>query len=316
MVVGAPSLVHTRVQKYFNFISAPWLTTRYEQASFIFHETICGIYMRRIHKNIFNRSNQQNHWEKWSKRAPLIATIVAALSSIAAFGLNYYLVERVRNDLSKQTIALNAQAIELETVKTELAKAAQRTADLNALTNQAQLALMVRQTISAETNQNTKSKLDARSTRTDEARLTPDFAKLSNDLRPSLEITCNATRESAVLVLVACRFKNTGSFKMFLKLNHVVAWNPRTNTAIPGKIKQFTGADSNSILGKSSGNNTFYLELAEGAGNFVAALDITATTDKQAIAMTKKLSLGYLGDEELKGLSIQGYTGHIEINTQ
>lgn len=225
------------------------------------------------------------------------------------------MVEKVRNDLSEQTLALNRQTFELDKVKTDLAKAAQRTADSNALTNQAQLALMIRQTINADRSHNIKGKLDERSTRVDEARLTTDFAKLSNDLRPSLGISCGVLRESVVLAVVECSFKNTGSFRVFMKLNSVVAWNPRTNSLLPETVKQITGPDSNWILSNGLGSNSFYLELTEGAGDFQALFRFTATTDRQAITMTKKLSAGILTDEDLKGLATQDYTQIVLIKT-
>lgn len=258
-------------------------------------------------------SKRSSIWHTVSNRLPLIATCIAALSSVAAFGLNYYMVEKVRNDLSKQTLALNQQTVELDKVKTELAKDAQRTADLNALTNQAQLALMVQQTISNQKNQNIKNKVDERTTRVDEARLTPDFAKLTNDLRPALNVACTTTRESLALVLVACTFKNTGAFKLALKLDNVTAWDYRSDATLNGKIKRHFGSDSNNVPANGSANNNFYVELSDGVRDFTARLSITATTDRQAIAMTKKLSLGILNDEDLKELSTQGYLVNLKI---
>lgn len=270
--------------------------------------------MKRIYKARRDSSkNKISIWEMLSARITLIATCIAAFSTVAAFALNLYLVEQVRNDLAQQTVALNRQTVELDKVKTELAKDAQKTADLNALTNQAQLALMVRQTVNAEKSQNTRSKIDERTIRADEARLTPDYAKLMNDLRPALATDCRATRETSSLASIHCYFKNSGAFRVGLKITDIVGWDKRTNSPIAGKVKRFSGQDSNHILANGTGSNILYVELADNVQELSVRISYLATTDSHAIALTKKLSLGILGDKELNHLSSQHYNWGADI---
>lgn len=269
--------------------------------------------MKSLHKHRLKPLHKASLSQTLIRLLPAITASIAALSSIGAFLLNFHLVERVKNDLAEQTLALNRQSVELDRVKTEIAKDAQRTADLNALTNQAQLALMVRQTVTAEKNQGIKNRVDERTVRADEARLTPDFAKLTNDLRPSVDTTCDSSRESSSLASLNCTFKNSGSFKVNLKITQIAAWDTRTETQVPGKIKSVAGSLTNNILANGTGSNAFYLDLADDTQALTVIIRAIATTDKHAIALTKRLSLGILGEGELTDLSTQSYSWVLTI---
>jgi len=240
---------------------------------------------------------------------PLLAATIAAIASLSTVFITWFLIERVRTDISQQTLAL-------ERVKVEVAAAAQRTAEMGLKIDQSRLELDRRIAQSTESQANRRIQIEDKRYTTNEARLTPYFAKLSNDLRPNLQIDCLPKREEPALLLVDCRFENKGAYRITVTPKTVEILDKVTEKGIAGAISSFDNANANTILTGGLGSNTYTIRLTQtGAALKQGMLSFvfTAVTDQVAINMTKRLAKGILTDEELKQLSEQSYTNWINL---
>jgi len=135
------------------------------------------------------------------RNIPLLVAAIASITTIVSILVTWFLTERIRTDIAAQTLAL-------ERTKADIAAASQQTAELALQLEQARLELDRRIAQSAEVRSNRTMQIEDRRARTDEARLTPDFAKLSNELRPNFTIDCKIERDGAAALLRAtCKFQ-------------------------------------------------------------------------------------------------------------
>lgn len=251
----------------------------------------------------------------------IAAALIAAVASLASIFLTWFLTERVRTEISAQTLALErvkvdlaAQALALDRTKTELAVAAQQTADSSSKIDRARLELERRSTEFSQRLGNRSLQVEDKKATTDEIRLTPDFAKLSNELRPALEIGCNAEILDKLTLKVDCSFKNKGAHRLTVTPTGASLQERSSQAGIPGGIASFENGDTNSILAGGSGSNTYVIRLTPaGASHSKPILRFTfrANTDQISLNMTKRLAKGVLTDDELSQLSVQIYTLNI-----
>lgn len=251
----------------------------------------------------------------------ILVALISATASILSIFVTWFLTERIRTDISAQTLALervkvdlSSQTLALEKVKVDIAAAAQRTAETSTRIDNARLDLDRRIAQSTEYLSNRKVQIEDKRTTTDEIRLTPEFARLSNDLRPALEIDCKAETEDGSFYKVNCTFRNKGAHRCGVIPTGVSLLDRATQKPIEKAIVSFENGDSNSILAGGSGSNWYSIRLAPSGAAVkkpIIQLTFRANTDAIAVNMLKRLAKGTLTDDELAQLSIQNYTWNI-----
>mgnify|MGYP001336657906 CR=1 FL=1 len=163
-----------------------------------------------------------------------------------------------------------------------------------------------------------KIAVESKKSTNEQIRLTPDFTKLSNDLRPNVAITCDGHNIDSKTVKIECNYKNNGAqrVKIYPKTAGMCDYNQK---AIVKALSNFD-CELNTILPGATGSSTCTVKLTsigEQVKQPIYKLEFDATTDQQAINMTKRLSVGYITESELKELSHQGYTIYLHfIDTQ
>jgi len=235
-------------------------------------------------------------------RTSLIVAVIAAITSIITVLMNYWLVERTRNDLSAQTVVL-------EKLKVDLAKSAQATSESVAKIDASRLDLERNSSSAVQKMELQKYELENRKHTNDQVKLTPDLSKLSNDLRPIVAITCDGSNIDSTHVNLDCSFKNNGAHRVKI-VPKSVGMMDRNQKDIDGAVKKIDGAE-NTILPGGTGSNTYKVVITtfgETVTQPIYRIKFAATTDQQAINLTRRLSHGYITEPELKELSQQGYT--------
>jgi len=206
-------------------------------------------------------------------------------SSLGGATCNYLLTERVRTDISAQTLNLQKQTLELDRIKVDLARAVQQTAVANSKIEEARLALQTKVADSAAIIESRKLSFSGRNTDTNEARLTPDIAKLLNDLRPSLAINCSMFRPDIEHLRIDCNFKSLSAFKVLVTPGDIFAKDALTGTTIPHWSNSFDGLDSNQVLSGGSGGDSFSTTLLPSAQmlrNVIVFVKFRAVTEPTA----------------------------------
>ena len=240
---------------------------------------------------------------------PILAATIAAIASLSTVFITWFLTERVRTDISQQTLAL-------ERVKVEVAAAAQRTGEMAIKIDEARLELDRTTAQRTESQANKRIQIEDKRSTTDEARLTQDFTRLSNDLRPNLQINCSMKRKEPTVLVVECTFENKGKHRVKVTPTTVTVLDQFTREAIVGAISSFDHAIENTIPTGLQGSNSYTIMLTHtGAALKQGWLSFSfkVATDQVAINMTKRLSKGILTDQELKQLAEQPYTHIIDL---
>ena len=269
-------------------------------------------------------SGEQHPDHPRTKRRLNTAIIVALLSSATAIIIsiaNYWLIER-------QTLAL-------ERIKLDVSKSAQMTAetvattDVERLASEKQKALLAakleaerleserQNALITHRIESIKTRIEDKKSRTDEARLTQDFSKLSNDLRPNIAIECDSDYNQPTFLKVTCKFYNKGAHRCKITPLHFNMLDGNNERLIANAVSQVEHADSNSILPGGYGSNTYNIWLkpvGEKQMSRIIQIDYLATTDRQAVDMTKRLAAGYITETELQDLSQQSYTLNLSLN--
>jgi hypothetical protein len=263
-----------------------------------------------------------------SNRTAIVVALISAATAMATLVINYWLIERVRSDISEQTLAL-------ERIKLDISTSAQKTAESVAKTDAARLDLERQNALmsakidtarldleqhNASINQRietTKTRIEDKKTRTDEVRLTQDFSKLSNDLRPNIGIECYSKVNQPSFLKVSCKFQNHGAHRCKITPLHFNILDGASERLVDKAVDQVEHSDPNTILPGGIGSNTYNIWLTSSGEKMTSRavqIEFWAVTDKQAIEMTRRLSAGYITDAELQDLSQQNYTANLFLN--
>lgn len=261
-------------------------------------------------KQIVNDIKMQRELGLLSSRTAIAVALVAAATAIFTLIFNYWMIERIRHDISAQTLAL-------ERIKVDIASSAQKTSETVAKIDSARLVLERQIALTTEHFESRKVNIEDKKSRTDEVRLTQDFAKLSNDLRPHIKTSCYGKYLQPDLIRMECTFENNGVHRVKIVPTSTAMHDSKSLISINNAIIKNENSEENIIPSGFSGLNTIDIKLTpigEKIKQPIIRFQYTATTDQQAINMTKRLSGGYITDAELKELSTQKYTFKLLIN--
>ena len=243
-----------------------------------------------------------------SSRTAIIVALLAAFTAIVTLLLNYWLVERTRTDIAAQTIAL-------EKIKVDIALSAQKTAESVAKIDEARISQERQSVATMAQLESKKIQLENKKSNHEQTRLTPDIAKLSNDLRPNIVISCDGSNSDRKTVKLECSFKNNGAQRVKIYPKTVGMYD-KNQKGIKEALSEFDG-ESNTILPGATGSNTYTVTLTsigEIVNQPIYKIEFDAITDQQAINLTRRLASGYITEAELKELSRQGYTINLHFN--
>ena len=235
---------------------------------------------------------------------PIIVALIASVTSLAGLLFTYVFTERTRTEIAAQTL-------QLERIKVDTSAAAQKTSELGALVDLARLELESQTAKSGELIESKKVQIENRRGNTEEVRLTPDFTKLSNELRPNIELSCNGDPIEGVLLRITCSFKNKGAHRAKIEPKAFSMLDRSDQKEISGAIQKVDNVDANNILATGVGSNVYEVFLTPAGVAIqkpIISIRFDATTDSVAVAITRRLSKGVITDEELRTLSTQVYT--------
>ena len=223
--------------------------------------------------------------------------------------MNYFLTDRLKSEIADQTLML-------ERIKTDVAIAAQRTADTAVKIDQARLALEHNVATSNRKFETIRLTNDSTRTVTDQARLTAEFSKLSNDLRPNLSFSCNGSSANGTLFVIHCTVTNKGAHRVGLITVRIA----RLNSSQPNNSEEVPvppGSNgSNTVLTNGIGSLDYEIPItrAEGIGKSLFKLHFFAKTDQQAVEMARRLGGNVFTEFELKELSTNSYAYTVSLN--
>ena len=244
-----------------------------------------------------------SHSASRPSRVPIIVALIASATSLAGLLLTYVFTERARTEIANQTL-------QLERIKVDISAATQKTAEVAARVDMARLELERQIARSRERIESRKVQIEDRKGTTEEVRLTPDLTKLSNELRPNVDVSCYGDPIDGVILRITCNFKNKGAHRAKVEPKLFSMLNRSDQTEIPGTIQKIDNAGSNNILPNGAGSNVYEIFLTPAGvavKNPIISIKFDATTDEVAVAMTKRLSKGIITDEELRSFSTQRY---------
>ncbi len=267
-------------------------------------------------------------------RTSLAVAIIAATASVASVAFNYWFTDRVRTNISDQTLALEA-------IKVDLAKSAQKTADTVAMIDAARLELqrqaaaienarldIERQAadidaarlviqrqlaVSSTRNESRRTDIDDQRRKADQIRLATDLAKAKAQLLPTMEPSCTVTWVSQQRLTLECTFKNTGTNRIFLQpvaSFDFLDLDLGNDSFVAGAITKVDGDSRNNVPVGLTASNTFniYLsEIGQRVKRKAIAARIRATTDEIAVNSLRAIAQGYVSEKDLGSLSSQEY---------
>jgi hypothetical protein len=251
-------------------------------------------------------------------RTSIIVALIASLTSLGVLFFGYHLTERVRTDIAAQTLALEkvkvdiaAQTLALDRMKVDIGSAAQKTSEMATKIDEARLQLETRIAASTEKLGNRKIQIEDKRGQTEEIRLTPDFAKLSNEIRPNIDISCEASKSDLTVIRMKVSFKNLGAHKAKIVPTNVSLLGSSNQILMAGAIERIDNAAANFVLPGLSGSNIYEIILTQYGATIekpIISITFIASTDQVAIDITKRLAKGLFTDKELQSLSEQTYT--------
>lgn len=253
--------------------------------------------------------------------AALYAATIAACASVLTVMLTWFLTERIRTDIANQTLALEkvkvdiaSQTLSLERVKVDLAVTAQQTANMTAQVNSSRLELERKIAQSTEYLGNRKVQIEDKRSNTDEIRLTPEFSRLQNELRPGISVECTGEAIDPSTHRITCSFANKGAHRASITPTGVSFLDRDSLSKLPEMILRFENGDSNTVLAGGTASSTYIIRLTPKGTEQkkpVFSFAFKAATDQVAINMAKKLAKGLLTDEDLAQLSVQTYVSNL-----
>lgn len=256
------------------------------------------------------------------KKTEIIVILISSAVTILISAFNYFYIEQIKNDLLKQSLNLDSikinidkasqenarQMLELERIKVEIAKSSEANSEIGTRVSQSRLDMDRQTEKNNKIKDQAKLNLDSNSGQRDEARLSVDFTKLLNELRPNLQINCNSIITKDNYIVIECSFKNLGLNKIIVYPIDIFLLDENNKQIIHNAILKTEDLDSNQIINLGSNRYTVFLT-PEGQKlkkhNF--KLSIKAITNQSSIDLTKRLSKGLITDEELNDAATQLY---------
>jgi hypothetical protein len=159
-------------------------------------------------------------------------------------------------------------------------------------------------------------KIEKERSQTDEVRLTPDFAKLSNDLRPNIEIACQGDTSESGVIRMTCLFTNRGANRARITPTSIKMLSSSDQKEIDGAISRIDNTEGNTILPSGKGSNIYEIILTPYGTTIkrpIICIEFQAVTDQVAVAMTKRLAKGLIKDDELRSFAQQSYTFNVRF---
>jgi hypothetical protein len=267
------------------------------------------------------RPDQPRRFRDLAKHTAIIVALISSATAIAISLMSYWLIQR--------------QTLMLERIKLDISKSAQKTSEtvattdsarldsekqnalINAKIDAARLDLERQNALITQRIETKKTHIEDKKSRTDEARLTQDFSKLSNDLRPNIHIDCDSDYNKPTFIKVTCKFRNNGAHRCKITPLQFNMLDGVTGRLIDKAVSQVEHDESNTILPGGNGSNTYNIWITpngEKITSRIVRIKYLATTDSQAVDMTRRLAAGYITGTELQDLSQQNYTQNLSIN--
>lgn len=269
-------------------------------------------------------SSRPQDTDRWSWRNPtLVAALVSGAFGVASVLLSYLLVQRTQTDLQRDSVNIERlkaeiqdRSLSLERSKAEVAAAAQRTADLVAQVEAQRLQLAREAATTTARIEDRRLKLDESKGRTDEVRITLDFTKLLNEIRPAITISCSAGTDHWPLISITCRAKNVGVNKVILRADSVYLLDYDSRAVIPDAFVRATLPSPSAIPAGIDGAAFFEVEVGrETAVRQKATLRILfqTQTDNVSSEMAQRLSKGVLTRADIERVANQGHEYYLAI---
>lgn len=254
----------------------------------------------------------------FTSRVSIIVGIIAAVTTFASIGFTYYFVERVRTQISTQTLALEA-------VKVDISKATQKTAETIASIDAARLELQrqaasidaarfdLQRQIAKVSNRNDTKKTEIENQRgkADEVRLASELSKAENELIPVIAVRCNTEKFTQRLVKLHCSFKNNGTHRVSIVPEKFELLDSITQRVVDNTIERLENSDSmNTLPTNTDGSNTYDIYLSEKGDklkNRVISVKIKVQTDEFAVGRLRETAKGRTNEMALNKLSVYNY---------
>ncbi|MDH0682913.1 hypothetical protein [Achromobacter animicus] len=235
---------------------------------------------------------KEQHWIA----SPLTGQLITAISTLVIQLLMLFLSYRY-----------------IESQKIELAEAAQRSTD--ASNDFARIRLEFDGKIEEAKRLDEAQRLEIEKLRilTDQQKLTPDFLRMVESVRPSVTTHCTPRQKTVQRKLdFDCRSKNHGGAKVVLSREDFFLVSATTGEIREGAIVQVIGPDVNGLLAGGDGTMGFQIQLSRiPNSDDHLQLNFRGTTDRTTVNLVKRLASGALLDEEVENFSTQLYSLNI-----
>jgi hypothetical protein len=258
-----------------------------------------------------------------TSRTSIAVAVIAAITALASIAFTYLFTERVRTQISAQTLAL-------ETIKADVSKAAQRTAESVAAIDSARLELqrqaasidaarldLQRQIAMTSTRNETKrTEIDDHRRKADELRLASEFSKAQTELIPVMDFKCDAEKLQSSQVKLTCRFKNMGIHRITVAPVQFELVDSLTQQVVEHGIAKVDNDVTNTLPVGVEGSNTYDLYLSEAGErlkNQTYRVKVRAQTDPVAVDKLRAIAKGYVSEKDLAILPIQYYVFNLNI---
>ena len=259
-----------------------------------------------------------------TSKTSIYVAVIASITALASMIFTYIFTERVRTQISSQTLALDV-------IKVDISKSAQRTSESLAAIEASRLELQrqaasidssrldLQRQIASTTNLNEIKKIDLDSQRkkADEIRLMSELAKAKNDLIPTVDYRCNWDQSSNRPFKIDCNFNNKGINRITITPIKFELIDTISQSIIENGIYRVENAEPNTLPPSITGSNTYDIYLSEIGGkyqNITFRLMFTALTDQVAVNNLYAISKGLISKKELESFQIQQYTYKLKIN--
>lgn len=223
----------------------------------------------------------ENQRDLWAKLAIISIIIVPILT----LGLTWFLTERIRTQISQQTLVLenrktivSERTVDLDRIKTVIADSALKLDDARTEIAKQMLDLERARIKIMESNRKTEeltlklnqSRLEFDQTMArnrsaiEDTKLAPEFAQILSDIRPNIEIKCSILDKSEIKVIrLKCVFSNKGKHLVVVNLENFKMIDGFSQKEISGAIAGIENNVQNNILPYGSGSDIYVFRLTE-----------------------------------------------------
>lgn len=260
------------------------------------------------------------------ERTNLIFNVINTFVLITAGVLGFFLIETQNIEESKSNINLAASEMTLnqaqlglivsETITSQLdAEFASINEILDIAKKNGEIVLNLSQTRLNETsNELTQLQIDLKETNakleslSKRSSVTIDISTLINDIQPALQVSCQSVNETSLNV--RCQHNNVGSHKVFLSAPTIEIFDTQTNKKIPESAYDLSGLSANTIAPGIQGSRTIAIGriAPKYNGGYMVKISWDAQLDSSIKDAVFPLLKEILPRESLDALSEQGYT--------